>query len=153
MPPIQSASVAGVGGGLKDASSSYYKELMLSPRMGARRGTIDRMNNTVTGGSLSNDLTGGLASLQVTGARKDGWENPNSSAKNGLNIRDHDISIQDVIDVVLKKPAFGFEGYEPTPTHKYTFPVKTHVAAKAKRRMFCEEASKRADKIPAASKY
>ena len=70
-----------------------------------------------------------------------------------MNIRDHDISIQDVIDCVLKKPAFGFDQYEPTPTHKYTFPVKTHVAAKAKRRMFCEEASKRADKIPAATKY
>ena len=61
MPPIQSASIA--GGGLKDAGSSYYKELMMSPRMGARRGTIDRMNNTVTGASMKNDLTAGLAGL------------------------------------------------------------------------------------------
>ena len=122
----------------------------MSPRMGARRGTIDRMNNTVTGGSTNNDLTAGL---QITGQRKEGWDNPNSSARNGLNMRDNDISIQDVIDVVLKKPAFGFDQYEPTPTHAYTFPVKTHVKGNQKRRMFCEEASKRADKIPASTKY
>ena len=65
----------------------------MSPRMGARRGTIDRMNNTVTGGTLNNDLTAGLNGLQITGARKEGWDNPNSTAKNGLNMRDHDISI------------------------------------------------------------
>ena len=88
MPVLASASIA--GGGLKDANSSYYKELMMSPRMGARRGTIDRMNNTVTGGSLSGEMTAGL---QITGQRKEGWDNPNSSAKNGLNIRDNDISI------------------------------------------------------------
>ena len=71
---------------------------MMSPRMGVRRGTIDRMNNTVTGGSLHSDLlpaagNTGLCGLQVTGSRKAGWDNPNSTAKNGLNMRDQDISI------------------------------------------------------------
>ena len=36
---------------------------------------------------------------------------------------------------------------------KDLLPVNTHVRAKAKRRMFCEEASKAKDKIPAPSKY
>ena len=36
---------------------------------------------------------------------------------------------------------------------KDLLPVNTHVKAKSKRRMFCEEASKLKDKVPASSKY
>lgn len=68
-------------------------------------------------------------------------------------MRDNGLSIQEIVDNVLKKPAFGFEGYNPKPVVKDLLPVKTHVRAKAKRRMFCEEASRAKDKVPAADKY
>lgn len=70
-----------------------------------------------------------------------------------MNLRDTNLSIQDIVDNVLKKPAFGFEDYNPKAVVKDLLPVNTHVRAKAKRRMFCEEASKAKDKIPAPSKY
>jgi len=66
------------------------------------------------------------------------------------------LTIQEIVNNVLKKPVFGFEGYEPKPTMGdntiYANP-NTHVRAKAKRIMFCEEASKAKDKVPAADKY
>jgi hypothetical protein len=61
--------------------------------------------------------------------------------------------VQDIVDNVLRKHAFGFEGYNPKAVVKDLLPVKTHVRDKSKRRMFCEEASRRHDKIPAPSKY
>jgi len=105
------------------------------------------MHNTISEG-----MAGGLS---VTGGKKDGWGNPDSMARNALHIRDQNpnLSIQDIVDNVLKKQAFGFEGYNPKAIVEDSFPVKTHVHAKAKRRMFCEEASRRADKIPSPSKY
>ena len=53
----------------------------------------------------------------------------------------------------MKKPTFGFEGYNPKALVKDLLPVHTHVRAKSKRRMFCEEASRAKDKVPAADKY
>ena len=120
-----------------------YKDALLSPRNvvdGARNDL--RLNNTVTEG------------MSVNGARKQGWDNPDSTARNGLGQRNsHNLTIQDIVDNVLKKPVFGFDGYNPKATVKDLLPVNTHVRAKAKRRMFCEEASKIADKVPAADKY
>lgn len=54
---------------------------------------------------------------------------------------------------MMNKKPFGFEGYNPKAVVKDLLPVKTHLKNKAKRRMFCEEASLRHDKIPAPSKY
>ena len=65
----------------------------------------------------------------------------------------HNISVKDVVDTVLKKNTWGIEDYNPKAMVKDLLPVHTHVRAKQKRRMFCEEASRRADKIPAPSKY
>ena len=99
------------------------------------------MNNTISEG------------LSITGGRKEGWDNPNSTARNGLHMRDNSLTVKEIVDNVLKKPAFGFDNYEPKAVVKDLLPVHTHVRAKAKRRMFCEEASRAKDKIPAPSKY
>lgn len=87
------------------------------------------------------------------GGRKQGWENPNSTARNALANRDPDLTVQDIVDSVLRKQAFGFEGYNPKAVVRDLIPVHTHVKNKSKRRMFCEEASRAKDKIPAPSKY
>jgi hypothetical protein len=49
---------------------------------------------------------------------------------------------------VLKKPTFGFEDYNPKATVKDLLPVNTHVRSKAKRTMFCDDAIKKANKVP-----
>ena len=53
--------------------------------------------------------------LSVIGNVKEGWGNPDSSAKNALGNRklDMGLSLQDIVDNVLKKPAFGFSNYNP----------------------------------------
>ena len=112
------------------------------------RNDIMRMNQTVTEG-MNN-------SLEVIGGRKDGWGNPDTTALNSKHRRDPNLTIQEIVNNVLKKPVFGFEGYEPKPTMGDNTIYKnpnTHVRAKAKRIMFCEEASKAKDKVPAADKY
>ena len=53
----------------------------------------------------------------------------------------------------MKKTVFGFDGYNPKAMVKDLLPVHTHVKGKQKRRMFCEEASRAKDKVPAADKY
>lgn len=55
---------------------------------GARQ---EMFNNTVSGG------------LSVTGGKKQGWANKDSTARNGMHIRDKNLSIQDIVDNVLKK--------------------------------------------------
>ena len=65
----------------------------------------------------------------------------NQKARGPLN-RDPNITIKDVVDNVLKKPAFGMEDYNPKAMVKDLLPVHTHVRAKGKRKMFCEEAAK-----------
>ena len=126
-------------------------EGLVSPRnvISNARADMMKMNNTMTDAMTKST---GL-SLTVTGGRKEGWENPNSTARNGLHLRDNSLSIQDIVDNVLKKPAFGFENYNPKAVVKDLLPVHTHVRAKAKRRMFCEEASRAKDKVPAPTKY
>lgn len=44
-----------------------------------------RMNQTVTSGMMNG--------LTVTGGRKEGWANPDSTAKNGLHRREGNLSI------------------------------------------------------------
>ena len=91
--------------------------------------------------------------LSVRGARKEGWDNPNSGAMNATHIRDQSLTVQAIIDNMLKKQAFGIDDYNPKPTHKDLFPVHTHVRAKAKRKMFCDDAIKTKDFVPAPVKY
>ena len=126
------AATTTMGLGLQADRASSYKNDLMSPRavIAGARNTVANLNNTVTEG------------LSISGGRKEGWDNPNSTARNGLHIRDGNLTIKDIVDNVLKKPAFGFEGYNPKPVVKDLLPVHTHVRAKAKRRMFCEEASR-----------
>lgn len=105
------------------------------------------MNNTITEGML------GGSGLEIIGGRKEGWDNPDSTARNGLGQRDYGLSIQEIVDNVLKKPAFGFEGYNPKAKVKDLLPVNTHVRAKAKRNTFCDEAIKMKDKVPSSDRY
>lgn len=66
-----------VGSGLMNAANTS----LMSPKnivSGARNAV---MNNTVTDG------------LAVTGGKKEGWANPDSTARNGLNMRSNDLSI------------------------------------------------------------
>ena len=95
----------------------------------------------------------GSNGLEIVGGRKEGWENPDSTAKNGLNRRDHGLSIQEIVDNVLKKPAFGFEGYNPKAKVKDLLPVHTHVKGNSKRNTFCDDAIKAKDKVPSSDKY
>ena len=122
----------------------------MSPRsvISGARNDVARFNNTISEG-----MSKATPSLAISGGRKHGWDNPNSTARNGLHVRDNSLTVQDIVDSVLKKPAFGFTGYDPKPVVKDLLPVHTHVRAKAKRRMFCEEASRAKDKVPAADKY
>ena len=146
---------ATMGQGLSATRNSFGgTNGLTSPKnvISSARADIVKMNNTVTEGmSKTTGLTS--AQLSVTGARKDGWDNPNSTARNGLHMRDNNLTIQDIVDNVLKKPAFGFEGYNPKAVVKDLLPVKTHAPVKAKRRMFCEEASRAKDKVPSPTKY
>ena len=130
-----------MGGGLLNKTLEPGSGI-LSPRSVISGARQQVMNNTISGAGLS-----------VSGARKEGWDNPNSSAKNGLGMRETNLSIQDIVDSMLKKQAFGMDDYNPKPVVKDLLPVHTHVRGKAKRRMFCEEASRQKDKIPAANKY
>ena len=71
-------------------------------------------------------------SLAVLGNVAEGWSNPNSNAKNALNNRKMDmgLSIQDIVDNVLKKPTFGFPNYEPKAVVKDLLPVKVTKVSK-----------------------
>lgn len=125
-----------MGSGLQ----STYRDGLLSPRS-----VIDSARNSVRNDHMSQTLS-------VIGGRKPGWENPHSNAMNNKGNRG-ELTIQDIVDGVIKKPAFGFQPYDPKPVVKDLIKVHTHVKQKAKRRMFCEEASRAKDKIPASSKY
>lgn len=123
-----------------------HLEGLVSPR-----NIIQRARNSV---GMSNTVTEGLnVGLSIMGGRKEGWENPNSTARNALHNRDPNLTVKDIVDSVLRKQAFGFEGYNPKPVVKDLLPVHTHVKSKAKRRMFCEEAAKAKEKVPSPDKY
>ena len=126
---------------------------MFSPRnvVSDARNQVANMHNTISEGIGSSRRAGN--SLSVVGGRKEGWGNPDSMARNGLHQRDAGLSVQDIVDNMLRKPAFGFENYNPKAVVKDLLPVNTHVKAKAKRRMFCEEASRAKDKVPSPTKY
>lgn len=63
------------------------------------------------------------------------------------------MTVNDIVNSVLRKQAFGFDGYNPKAVVKDLLPVNTHVKAKAKRRTFVEDAIRAKDKVPAPSKY
>ena len=75
---------------------------MLSPQRGVADGrngpsSMVRMNNTMQDGMFSN---GGLS---IVGGRKEGWENPDTTARNGLGQRDYSMTVREVVDNVMKK--------------------------------------------------
>ena len=74
-------------------------------------------------------------------------------AKNNLANRDNELTVKDVVDGILNKQPWGMEGYNPKPVVKDMLPARHHVKAKARRIMFCEEASMLKDKVPAPSRY
>ena len=73
---------SGLDSGLRNGASMQLS----SPRV-VRAAGIDysRMNQTVTSGMMNG--------LTVTGGRKEGWANPDSTAKNGLDRRTGNLSI------------------------------------------------------------
>ena len=105
------------------------------------RNSVSGFNNTLNNGNL-------MAKSSYTNLH----EMKLQKNKGPLH-RDASITIRDVVDNVLKKPAFGMEDYNPKAMVKDLLPVHTHVKAKGKRRMFCEEASKQKEKVPGANKY
>ena len=95
-----------------------------------------------------------LAPLEIVGHQNDQWAKQqkfdtkrNSVAERG------DLTVQDMVDNVLRKPAFGFEGYTIKPTHKDMVPIRGHKAGKMKRRTFVEEIPLKKQFIPASNKY
>lgn len=137
-------------------SGPTFRDTLISPRgvLAGARNSVARMNNTVTEGMLAGSGGGGMGrGLEIVGGRKEGWDNPDSTAKNSLHRRDHGLSIQEIVNNVLKKPVFGFEGYNPKAKVKDLLPVNTHVRANAKRKTFCDEAIKAKDKVPSSDKY
>ena len=130
-------------------SGPTFRDTLLSPKnvLAGARNSVARMNNTITEGML------GGGGLEIIGGRKVGWDNPDSTARNGLGQRDHGLSIQEIVDNVLKKPVFGFEGYNPKAKVKDLLPVNTHVRANAKRNTFCDDAIKMKDKVPSSDRY
>ena len=70
-----------MGGGLLNKNLEPGSGI-LSPRSVISGARQQVMNNTISGAGLS-----------VSGARKEGWDNPNSSAKNGLGMRETNLSI------------------------------------------------------------
>ena len=62
---------------------------------------------------MNNTFSEGMGGLSIMGGKKEGWGNPKSKARNGLHQRDPHLSVQDIVDNVLRKQPFGFEGYNP----------------------------------------
>ena len=91
---------------------------LLSPREVIQSARQQVMASTITEG------------LSVRGARKEGWENPDSGAANRMHCRDHSLTVQNILDNILRKQAFGIDDYNPKAVVKDLLPVHTHVRAK-----------------------
>lgn len=63
------------------------------------------------------------------------------------------ITVTDILDSLLHKPAFGFEGYNPKPTHRDLIKPKNFLQAKSKRTTFADEIGIKKSHIPASTKY
>lgn len=93
-----------MGNGLQGAGSILNE--LISPRSNAVMNDMARMNNTASG-------VGGKT-MNSTMMRKN----------------QHNLTISNIVENVLKKPAFGFEGYNPKAMVKDLLPVNTHVRGK-----------------------
>lgn len=67
--------------------------------------------------------------------------------------KDREISVKEIVDNLLHKPAFGFEGYYPKPTHKDLIAPTSHKQPKQKRTTFAEEIGIQKGFVPASTKY
>lgn len=61
------------------------------------------------------------APLAVMGKQNEQW------ALNRSHLRaNREITVKEIVDNLLHKPAFGFENYNPKPTHKDLIPPISH---------------------------
>ena len=61
--------------------------------------------------------------------------------------------MKEIVDNLLHKPAFGFEGYNPKPTHKDLIASTSHKQPKQKRTTFAEEIGIQKGFVPPSTKY
>ena len=108
---------------------------------------------------------GDMGSLAVTGNRNGDWSNPNTLARNNINARlgakdslmgkdVKDLTIDEIVNSILKKPAFGFAEYKPRNlVSNNLHPGPSNGLGKQKRTMFCEEVARAKTGIPEPTKY
>lgn len=100
------------------------------PRMGSVEQLVDTRNRNARNDPLS-----------IIGALNPGWGNETTNARNAHAMRNvNTLNLNDVVNNVLKKPVFGFEGYKPKAVVRDLIPSEAHKIMKSKRRMFAEEA-------------
>jgi hypothetical protein len=88
------------------------------------------------------------APLAVMGKQNEKW------ALNRSHLRaNREITVKEIVDNLLHKPAFGFENYNPKPTHKDLIPPISHKQQKSKRTTFAETIGIEKSFVPASTKY
>ena len=79
---------------------------------------------------------GGFArNLEIIGKKENQWAKPANTAQNKINPT---LTVKDVVDNVLRIPAFGFTGYNPKASVRDLIPAETHRQPKSVRRTFAE---------------
>ena len=78
------------------------------------------------------------------------WANADNYGKKKMA---GELTVRDVVDNVLRVPAFGFQGYNPKATVKDMLPIEAHKQQKSKRKMFAEQASDINSFVPGSPKY
>ena len=85
-----------------------------------RNAGAKQMSFTVQHGELG----GFHKNLEILGQghKNNSWANPANTGKKMSG----DLTVRDVVDNVLKIPAFGFHGYNPKASVRDLIPVETH---------------------------
>ena len=86
--------------------------------------------------------------MEMIGKKENAWANPANGGKKA-----NSLTVRDVVDCVLKIPAFGFDGYNPKASVRDLIPTETHRQPKSKRITFAEESQKAHSYVPGAGKY
>ena len=73
---------------------------------------------------------------------------PIKMARNSNNL-----TVQTMVNSILRVPPFGFQGYNPKSTSKDLIKPISWGTSKQKRTTFCEEIAKKKAHVPAANKY
>ena len=61
--------------------------------------------------------------LEIIGKKENAWAKPANTAQNKINPT---LTVKDVVDNVLRIPAFGFTGYNPKASVRDLIPCETH---------------------------